>query len=143
MATLLSSAALLGSSVVAMTLGHWYLLTPNISFAPLRRLTIALAVSLAARSTILVVAFVCQQGLWSDAIEASGMTSFLLSEGIFHLARVLFGIAAPLVLIGLVWKCVKIRSNQSATGILYVIVAFVILGEILAKRFLLSSGFLL
>ena len=38
------------------------------------------------------------------------------------------------------WKCVGIRSNQSATGTLYVTLAFVLIGEIIAAYFLTSRG---
>ena len=60
------------------------------------------------------------------------------SGGIFFWQRVLFGLAGPLVLSYLVWETAKIRSTQSATGILYVDFFTVIVGEILAKYLLLS-----
>ena len=52
-------------------------------------------------------------------------------------------IRLPIVLSIMVWRCVRIHSNQSATGILYVLVAFVLMGEIVAKHLLISSRLLL
>jgi hypothetical protein len=71
---------------------------------------------------------------------ASGSAGFFLGDGIFILARSVFGLLAPAALAWMTWQCVRIRSNQSATGILYVILAFVLIGEILAKYFLVSEG---
>jgi hypothetical protein len=53
---------------------------------------------------------------------------------------VLFGLAAPAVLSYLTWETAKIRSTQSATGILYVDFFTVVVGEMLASYVLLSTG---
>ena len=60
--------------------------------------------------------------------------------GIFFWQRVLFGLAAPAVLSYLTWETAKIRSTQSATGILYVDFFTVVVGEMLANYVLLSTG---
>ena len=52
--------------------------------------------------------------------------------------RVLFGLAGPAVLGWLTWETAKIRSTQSATGILYVDFFAVIVGEVLAKYLLME-----
>ena len=54
-------------------------------------------------------------------------------DGIFFWQRVLFGLAGPAVLSYLTWETAKIRSTQSATGILYVDFFTVVVGEVLAK----------
>ena len=59
---------------------------------------------------------------------------YILSvDGIFFWQRVLFGLAGPAVLSYLTWETAKIRSTQSATGILYVDFFTVVVGEVLAK----------
>jgi len=40
------------------------------------------------------------------------------------------GLVAPLVLTWMAWQTARIRSTQSATGILYVVVIFCFLGEL-------------
>jgi hypothetical protein len=42
------------------------------------------------------------------------------------------GFAAPLGLTWMAWQTARIRSTQSATGILYVVVVFCFLGELTA-----------
>ena len=54
-------------------------------------------------------------------------------DGIFFWQRVLFGLAGPALLSYLTWETAKIRSTQSATGILYVDFFTVVVGEVLAK----------
>ncbi|HLU49859.1 MAG TPA: hypothetical protein VK116_17295 [Planctomycetota bacterium] len=140
-ATALSTAAFLGAAVVAMTLGHWYLVLHGASFGPLRRLTVILAIAILARIfTSLGASY--WQGHVVEAATSAGLTRFLLGDGVFVIARWLFGLAAPLILVRLVWGCLRIESNQSATGILYVIVAFGILGELLAKHYQVSGWIL-
>ena len=47
--------------------------------------------------------------------------------------RWLVGLAAPAVLCWMAWQTARIRSTQSATGILYVVVIFCFLGELLGQ----------
>lgn len=138
----LTSSFLLGSSLVAMVLGHWYLVLRNLDFGPLRRATLLVIVSLAARILVAIVSVALQAEHWQGLLRP-GWTAFLLDPGIFVLTRVVFGFVAPAVLAWMTWKCVQIRSNQSATGILYVSLAFVLIGEIIAKYFLVSAGLIL
>ncbi|HKO01159.1 MAG TPA: hypothetical protein VJ032_05680, partial [Thermoanaerobaculia bacterium] len=51
---------------------------------------------------------------------------------IFFWMRAGWGLAGPLFLYPMVWGTVKIRSTMAATGILYVEVVAVIIGEVLA-----------
>ena len=49
------------------------------------------------------------------------------------------GFVAPLVLGIMAWQTAKIRSTQSATGILYVDFFTVVVGEVLAKYIVLAT----
>jgi hypothetical protein len=138
----LTSALLLGGSLVAMVLGHWYLVSRTLSFTPLARLTWLILTALVLRLAVTTAAAWSQKERW-DALTANGWTAFLLDPGIFVLTRVVFGLAAPAALGWMTWRCVQIRANQSATGILYVNLAFVLIGEIIAKYFLVSAGLLI
>jgi hypothetical protein len=128
----LSSAALLGSAISAMLMGHSYLIAPAMSLTPLYRLLGALAVALAGRMLVDGWAF----GWWiSDHSLASleGDAALLLP------VRWLVGLILPMVLCWMAWQTARIRSTQSATGILYVVVIFCFLGE-LTGQLLRSSG---
>lgn len=140
----LSSAAVLGSVTVSLVLGHWYLVGKKLSFSVLGKLVTVLAASLALRAVVAGVAAWEQAPHWADLwSRAGGATGFFLGSGLFVLLRALFGLVLPLAGCYMVRECVKIRSNQSATGILYVLVVFVLIGEICAKHLLISSLLLL
>jgi hypothetical protein len=137
---LLASAVLLGGSITSMVLGHWYLVARNLSFAPLARVISILLGGLLARIACAGVSAWAQGDRWGEMAARSGWAGFFIDPGVFLGARVLFGFAAPLALGWMAWQCTRIRSNQSATGILYVNLAFVLIGEIIAAYFLASQG---
>jgi hypothetical protein len=53
------------------------------------------------------------------------------------------GFVGPLVLAWMAWRTVRIRSTQSATGILYVAVIFCFLGELTGQLLWSNTGILL
>jgi hypothetical protein len=137
-----TSAALLGSVTLDMVLGHFYLVIPGLSFAPLRTLTLAFVAALGLRLAVTAWTVSTSWSAWAAEWNLDS-TRFLLQYGFFLALRILFGIVGPVVLAFLVWECVRIRSNQSATGILYVATAIVLIGEIAAKYFLTTEALLL
>ena len=116
-----STIALLGSVNLAMTLGHWYLVVRGMPIDPLKRLTIATLVAGIAK-LLLVFTAILAGGAWHEVA---------VRQGIFFWMRAGWGLAGPLLLYPMVWGTVKIRSTMAATGILYVDVVAVVIGEIL------------
>ena len=114
----LASAALLGSVNLAMLLGHWYLVVRGMAIDPLKRLTIATLVAAVAKIALVVVVIVV---VWPPPVL----------KDIFFWMRAGWGLLGPLALYPMVWGTVKIRSTMAATGILYVDVVAVIIGEVL------------
>jgi len=139
-ASALGSSLLLGTSLVTMVLGHWYLVVRGLSFGHLRRSTLALAAALVFRAAALAFALAAGRAWFSEQWDLLGPSGFGLSYGLFLGAQVLFGVLAPAVLVVMVIACVRERANQSATGILYVVAAFVLIAEIIAKHLLAASG---
>jgi hypothetical protein len=80
-------------------------------------------------------------GLWS---WTAGHSLFNLNdETVLWLPlRWALGFVGPLILTWMAWQAARIRSTQSATGILYVVVIFCFLGE-LTSQLLGRSGFTL
>lgn len=137
----LSSGLLLGWSLTTMLLGHWYLVAPKLDF---RYLTIFSWVLMA--TVVLRIAAV-GASLWA-AGTAPALTSphpwqLLTSfngEAMFFWVRVLWGLAGPLLLGAMALHCARRQSNQSATGILYVLVVGAFIGEITAYYLTLTTG---
>jgi len=117
----LSSIALLGSVNLAMLLGHWYLVVRGMAIDPLKRLTIATLAATIVKVLVVTVAIVTG-GAWYEVA---------VRQGIFFWMHAGWGLLGPLLLYPMVWGTVKIRSTMAATGILYVDVVAVVIGEVL------------
>jgi hypothetical protein len=130
-ATNITSSALLGAALSAMLMGHAYLIAPGMTLSPLLRLTAAVALALLARGGVDAWA------LWRWTLAHP---SFKLGDEVLWLPlRWLAGFVLPLILTWMAWQSARIRSTQSATGILYVVVTFCFLGE-LTDQLLRESG---
>jgi len=140
-ASFLTSALLLGGACTAMILGHWYLVIPSMEVSHLQSIVRAHIASMAARVIVVAVAvWIAIATFRPDLDPGPSFRRYIFSiDGIFFWQRVLFGLAGPAVLSYLTWETAKIRSTQSATGILYVDFFTVVVGEVLAKYILLAT----
>ncbi|MCA9216649.1 MAG: hypothetical protein KDB27_26445, partial [Planctomycetales bacterium] len=121
-----SSGMVIGLTFAAMLLGHWYLNTPTMKLDPLKRLLIGMAIV-----TLLRIA-VCGFGV-ATLLQSPDEVAYF-SKAVLSL-RWLAGLGGLLGLTYMTWETLKIPNTQSATGILYVGVIFVFIGE-LASRLL-------
>jgi hypothetical protein len=128
----LTGGLLLGMTMAAMLLGHWYLNTPTMQLAPLRRLVLMLGAAAILR------AVVCGLGL-GLTIAAAGMPE--TARGLFISLRWLGGLLGVIGLAVMTWQTLKIPNTQSATGILYVAVIGTFLGELTSLLLSAESPF--
>ena len=131
-ASFLPSSLFLGGASTSMILGHWYLVIPSLDVSHLQSIVKVHLVSIVLRAAV-VIAVVAM------AFEPAFRRYVFSVAGVFFWQRVLFGLIGPAVLGVLTWETAKIRSTQSATGILYVDFFAVIVGEVLAKYLLLET----
>jgi protein NrfD len=138
-ASFLSSAALLGGACTAMILGHWYLVIPSLQVSHLQSIVKFHIASMVIRVVVVAAAVFMAIVSWQPGLGPSFRGYILSVNGIFFWQRVLFGLFGPGLLSYLTWETAKIRSTQSATGILYVDFFTVVVGEVLAKYLLLAT----
>jgi len=140
-AGLLASALLLGWSLITMLLGHWYLVAPKLTF---RHLTVFCRVLLAvvALRLIAVGASLAVASRVDELVEPHPLRVLagFAGQGVFFWFRLLWGLAIPLVLAMMALHCARQRSNQSATGILYVLVVGAFIGEITGYYLSVTTG---
>ena len=103
------------------------------SIVKLHILSMIVRVAVVAAAVFLAIA------TWEPGMGPSFRRYITSAAGIFFWQRVLFGLAGPALLSYLTWETAKIRSTQSATGILYVDFFTVVVGEALAKYLLLAT----
>jgi protein NrfD len=141
-ASFLTSAAMLGGTCTAMILGHWYLVIPSMQVSHLQSIVRLHIASTAARVVVVGAAiwFALATAYAANPVVGPSFRRYIMSiDGIFFWQRILFGLAGPAVLSYLTWETAKIRSTQSATGILYVDFFTVVVGEVLAKYIVLAT----
>lgn len=137
----ISSGLLLGFTMAAMLLGHWYLNAPGMKITPLFRLTAGMAGALALRTVVCVVSLaMIGIGSWvnSNFTEAGAVEPLGQVEWFMLALRWLAGILGTAGLIVMTWSTLKIPNTQAATGMLYVAVITTFLGELIGQ--LLSVG---
>lgn len=121
--TITLSGGLVGGFLMTMLLGHAYLTAGGeMTQQPFRRLVLLLAALLTLRTCLSLGA-----GLWPWLSTPSDRPQ--LWNQMMLIARYAVGLAVPAAFTYMTYDCVQRRSNQSATGILYVAGVLVILGE--------------
>lgn len=124
-----ASGFLLGAILTAMLVGHHYLVAPAMSIKPLERTVQLIGWGLALRGAIALL------GVWLVHLgKLPEVSASTLGSGspLFFMMRWGIGFAGPVVAAILAWKTARIRSTQSATGILYVAMILVLFGELTA-----------
>ena len=125
-----------GSVLLIMNLGHWYLVSRSLPFALLARGAALFAGLAIFRTLYLGLAVATHRG--SEGLHT--LVS-LERDALFFLFRVLWGIVGPLALSYFIWRTAEMKSNQAATGLLYVALVFVLIGELLSSYLTVATGF--
>jgi hypothetical protein len=133
------SGLILSAALYAMNLGHWYLNVHGLPLDHLKKATIALGILLAVRLCWDIVMLFSVNTVYREEIMSISRFLFTL-DGIFLLVAFFFGTLFPLISIYFVWGTLKAKSTQSATGILYVLLSAILIGDIAYKFYLLNYG---
>ncbi len=131
---LLASGLFLGAGVLAMLLGHRYLTSPSLSMVPLRNLSRIFAGLVAWKTGVVLFGL---YGLWQTPWLYAAFFIHTL-EGVYLWIRLLIGLVGPMILAPMILQTVKERATMSATGLLYIAMLMAIIGEIVARFFLLT-----
>lgn len=131
-ANAVAAAWLLGSVLAAMVTGHWYLVESEISLDPLKNSSKLYIISVAFRALVVAASLL----FFADAVRAISLLDVVLQFGpdsLFVIGRFAIGLILPFIFGLMIWNTVKIRSTQSATGILYATIVLILIGETFAK----------
>jgi hypothetical protein len=123
-------ALALGGTDAAMLLGHWYLVTPKLSPAPLQNAALVVVVAVLLQLALVGVTFAR-----GDLVGTTGQIGLVVALGI----RIGVGLLMTLgVALGGWWTA---RMNtQSSTGLLYVGLGTALAGEISARVLFFLTG---
>ena len=128
---------LLGIITYAMVLGHWYLVTPKLSEKPLLKSLWIVWMVLLAKLILLPNLYLDQTQYYSPG---SMLAMGSMMNWVFLAMRVLWGYITIVALSYFAWRLVRMRSIQSATGVLYVMTFFVFAGELISAYIYFKYG---
>jgi len=132
--SLVVGALAVGAVSMGMVLGHWYLVTPRLPERPLREMTFFLLLALAIQAVLIIPGLVLPRDTLANAVDTP------IAQNPFFWMRVGGGLAFPMVLTYMAYDSSGVRAMQSATGLLYIAMALVLSGEVLAKGLLFVTA---
>ncbi len=136
----LSSIFFMGIVTYAMLLGHWYLVTPKLSTAPLEKSMLVLWALGAFKLAILTYTLVLDGKFF---VEGTSFGAGYMFNWVMLTMRVGWGYLVVLIMSIFSWKLIRMRSTQSATGVLYAMTFFVLVGECVAMYMYFKYGMFL
>jgi len=133
--TFFLSSMLLGSVTVGMLMGHWYLIDTGQSLAPFIRLYKFFVVTLIAQCVIFLLAPWALYHL-GNSQSIAGLERLWQRHATLAVTRVAVGQVAPLILSWMIWRTLQIPHTMAATGLFYIALLGVFVGEILGRQIL-------
>ena len=134
---LIGGTLALGAVSVAMVWGHWYLTEGALPSWPLRDLAVVLLFALGFQVVVLAVNLAVP--VRETPTPANPVDVGIFGNPALYL-RVAVGLVFPIILGVLSFKTTQMRAMQSATGLLYIAMGAVFVGEVLAKGLMFLTG---
>jgi len=129
------SALLLGSVTVGMLIGHWYLIDTGQSLDPFIKIFKFFVFALIAQSLFLIL-FALAIKIGGSAAGTAALRRLWENHSTLLILRLAVGQVAPLVLSWMIWRTLLIPHTMAATGLFYIALLGVFVGEILGRQVL-------
>jgi hypothetical protein len=135
--SIIAAAALLGSALMAMMWGHWYLTSGRLPKEPMEQMSLLVFGAVLVQTVFVLLALLAPAR--EVPLSESSFGVGLGGNPAFWL-RILVGLVFPALLAWLAWRTARIRGMMSATGLLYIALGALLAGEVLARGLLFSTG---
>lgn len=129
------SSLLLGSVTVGMLIGHWYLIDTGQSLEPFIRIFRFFVIVLISQAVFFLIAPLALYFLGAPQ-SAAALEQLWARHSTLLVTRVIVGQGAPLVLSWMIWRTLLIPHTMAATGLFYIAMLGVFVGEILGRQIL-------
>lgn len=129
------SALLLGSVTVGMLIGHWYLIDTGQSLEPFIRIYRFFVKALIAQCGFFFLAPLALYFLGTPK-SAAALEQLWQRHETLLMTRVVVGQGAPVILSWMIWRTLLIPHTMAATGLFYIALLGVFVGEILGRQIL-------
>ena len=132
-AVLVPATLVTGATLAGMLLGHYYLVAPSLSFRPLRQMVRLVLGALGVEAAVIAAVLVTS----SPNARGQLITGYALP---FWLLVIGAGIVFTAVVTLLTGHFARIRANQPATAMLYVLIISVLMGVVPAHLLFFVTG---
>jgi len=135
--SLLASAVVLGTGLMSMLWGHWYLTSGRLPKEPMEQMALLLVGALAVQVILVLLGALLPA---REAPLSEAALGLSLGRNPAFWLRVGVGLVFPVGVAYLAWRAAAIRGMMSATGLLYIALGAILAGEVLARGLLFSTG---
>ncbi|MFI5366024.1 MAG: hypothetical protein ACHQ4J_10400 [Candidatus Binatia bacterium] len=135
----LVSALVLGAVTNGMLLGHWYLIDRNMSLEPFQRVFRFFVIMLAIQGGLLLLGSGALQLLGAHA-SAAQLAQLFEAHGTLLTVRLLLSPLAAGGLAWMIWKTLQIPQTMAATGLFYIAILSVLVGELMSRFILFRTS---
>jgi hypothetical protein len=133
------SALVLGAVTTGMLLGHWYLIDRNLSIEPFKQIFRFFAAMLVIQAGLVVL----DGGLFGFAGTRESAINFaqlLRDHGSLLTVRLLLSPISAAALAWMIWKTLQIPQTMAATGLFYIAILSVLVGELMSRLILFRTS---
>ncbi len=137
--TAVTSAMVLGLVSGAMMFGHWYLIDLGMDVEYLRSFIRVIAIALVADLVAMAIALVVL-AIFGGHGATIAIADLFENHLTLFLMRMVLGPVASIVLAWMCWQTLKIPQTMAATGLLYIALMSVVVGEMLGRFILFRTA---
>lgn len=137
--TAVTSALVLGLVSGAMMFGHWYLIDLGMDVEYLRSFIRIIGIALVADIVAMAVALAVL-AIFGGPSATSAIAELFENHLTLFAMRMVLGPIASIVLAWMCWQTLKIPQTMAATGLLYIALMSVVVGEMLGRFILFRTA---
>jgi hypothetical protein len=137
--TAVTSAMVLGLVSGAMMFGHWYLIDLGMDVEYLRSFIRIIGIALVADLVAMALALAVL-AIFGGHGATSAIADLFENHLTLFLMRMVLGPVASIVLAWMCWQTLKIPQTMAATGLLYIALMSVVVGEMLGRFILFRTA---
>ena len=118
-----------------MLIGHWYLIDTGQTLDPFVRVYRFFVISLAGQTAFFLISL-SSLYFFGAQDTVTELKNLWMHHSNLWIIRIAIGYLAPLVLSWLIWRTLQIPHTMAATGLFYIALLGVFVGEILGRQIL-------
>ena len=134
-----ASALVLGAVTAGMLLGHWYLIDRDLSIEPFHKMFRFFVITLLVQAVLLLLSSALLPLVGASA-TALQVHQLFIEHTALLVVRLLLSPVATGALAWMIWKTLQIPQTMAATGLFYIAILSVLVGELMGRFILFRTS---